>query len=179
MTADSLLLFFPRLKRRIINEYKRIWPYLDMDKISMRGYEPFQSTWEFKKRIEKLLGYYSPSLLDGICDSERANIIEAADQTLRHEFDLLGSGIVKSNPIDWQADLKSGEKWNKTFFRKIGHIPGADIKMPWELGRCQHLLWLGEAYLLTGEKKYPQEIKQLRLNRICHLSILQIFQSIP
>ena len=62
------------------------------------------------------------------------------------------------DPIDWHVDFKSGKRWGKKYYRNIKFIQGADIKVPWELSRCQHLLWLGEAYLITKEKQYAQEI---------------------
>jgi hypothetical protein len=52
-------------------------------------------------------------------------------------------------PIDWQLDFKSGYRWSeKTHFSDIryGHNPGADVKVPWELGRLQHLPQLAMAY---------------------------------
>ena len=45
-------------------------------------------------------------------------------------------------PIDWQLDFKSGYRWSDwTWYRVIrcGNIRGADVKVPWELGRLQHL----------------------------------------
>lgn len=47
-------------------------------------------------------------------------------------------------PIDWQRDHKSGARWDsrKWYGQQINlnrHRIGADIKMPWELGRLQHL----------------------------------------
>lgn len=45
-------------------------------------------------------------------------------------------------PIDWQIDFKSGYRWSaRTWYRDIryGHLPGVDVKVPWELARCQHL----------------------------------------
>jgi hypothetical protein len=51
---------------------------------------------------------------------------------------------IKGNyiPIDWQIDFKSGFCWEvKAWYKdiKYGHIKGADIKVPWETGRMQHL----------------------------------------
>jgi hypothetical protein len=45
-------------------------------------------------------------------------------------------------PIDWQLDVKTGWRWSELdWFRDIpvGHRPGVDVKVPWELGRMQHL----------------------------------------
>ena len=63
-------------------------------------------------------------------------------------------------PIDWHRDFKSGFRWDKTvWFKNIeyGNTPGADIKVPWEISRCQHLITLGQAYALTGDEKYSKE----------------------
>jgi len=63
-------------------------------------------------------------------------------------------------PIDWHIDFKSGYRWdNKTWYKLIkhGHLPGVDIKVPWELSRCYHFLTLGQAYWLTGDEKYTCE----------------------
>jgi hypothetical protein len=45
-------------------------------------------------------------------------------------------------PIDWQLDFRSGFRWSgRTWYRDIefGRVRGADVKVPWELGRMQHL----------------------------------------
>ena len=105
-----------------------------------------------------MLGDYGSSLLEKISGEDRRAIISSAEQALRHEFDLLGSGPIKLDPIDWHQDFKCGARWEKKYYREICYIKGADIKVPWELSRCQHLLWLGEAYLITGEEKYAKEV---------------------
>ncbi len=158
MNRDNIKYFIPKLKGRIRSFPKYFWPYCNMERLSMRSYEPFQSASTFKEQIVTMLGTFSASLFDGINHVDRDCIVESANQALHHEFDLLGSGVVKSDPINWHVDLKSGKKWDKQFYSRIGHISGADIKMPWELSRCQHLLWLGEAYLITSDERYAQEI---------------------
>lgn len=55
-------------------------------------------------------------------------------------------------PIDWHLDFKSGYRWSERAWYKdiaYGHIPGADIKVPWELSRMQHLPQLALAYGLA------------------------------
>ena len=45
-------------------------------------------------------------------------------------------------PIDWQLDFKSGYRWSQRCWHvatPIGHLPGVDVKVPWELSRMQHL----------------------------------------
>jgi hypothetical protein len=103
-----------------------------------------------------------------------ADLIAAADRTMRHEFNLLGSGwFVPSDParrqkdgyqpIDWYLDpvralrFPGGvphTQWNLYEMR-----PGnADVKYPWELARCQHWVTLAQAHRLTGERNYADEI---------------------
>jgi hypothetical protein len=101
--------------------------------------------------------------------------IDAACRVIRHEFDLLGSGPYVPDdpqrpadnagyrPIDWYLDPVSGlrfprgvplAEWNLEQMR-----PGrADVKVPWELARCQHWPVLGQAYRLTGDTRFALEI---------------------
>jgi hypothetical protein len=56
-------------------------------------------------------------------------------------------------PIDWQLDFKSGYRWHEgTWYRDIA-IPsdhqGADIKVPWEVARCQHLPQMAIAHMMA------------------------------
>ena len=51
--------------------------------------------------------------------------------------------------IDWQRDSRSGYRWDeKVLSREIvfGTVAGADIKLPWELGRLQHCPLLALSY---------------------------------
>ena len=90
-----------------------------------------------------------------------AATIESADQVCNHVFNLLGSGpVALGETIDWHQDFKSGYRWNPDIcFLDIahGHEPGVDIKVPWELSRCHHLVLLAQTALLTGESKYSSE----------------------
>src|SRR6266498_1957446 len=47
-------------------------------------------------------------------------VIEDAEIICRHEFDLLGSGILYwGHPIDWHLDPVSGYRWPKKFYTEI------------------------------------------------------------
>jgi hypothetical protein len=77
----------------------------------------------------------------------RANLDDA-----KRIWGLVDSGYV---PIDWQLDFKSGYRWSEdTWHRGIrfGHLPGVDVKVPWELARMQHLPALAMAchFALAG-----------------------------
>lgn len=158
MNRDYIKFFFPKLFRRIASLRKLFWPYCNMESVAMRGYSSCLDTVSFKTRLGSMLGEFAPTLLLGISEEDKTVIVGAAVQALRHEFDLLGSGVLKSDPIEWQADIKCGKKWVKQFYTRIPRLPDADIKAPWELSRCQHLLWLGEAFMLTNDERYAREI---------------------
>ena len=103
------------------------------------------------------------------------DIVRDADKICEHYFDLLGSGPKKIQsssvtdsmadkiqnylPIDWHIDFKTGYRWNPKKYYKDIKIPygKADIKVPWELSRFQHLSSLGQAYWLTRDEKYAEE----------------------
>jgi hypothetical protein len=56
-------------------------------------------------------------------------------------------------PIDWQLDFKSGFRWSESKHAgeiRFGDRAGADVKLPWELGRMQHLAQLAHAYRLAA-----------------------------
>ncbi|MFQ5654681.1 MAG: heparinase II/III family protein [Planctomycetota bacterium] len=74
----------------------------------------------------------------------RGNVGEA-----RRIASLVGG---EHRPIDWQIDFKSGHRWREaSWHRQIDPFrgQGIDIKVPWELGRMQHLPGLVWALLLA------------------------------
>ncbi len=100
--------------------------------------------------------------------------IKAAEQVLTHEFNLLGSGPYQPIdtgrstgsgylPIDWNIDPVSGLRFPSGLHYKNWDLwkmrPGmADIKLPWELARCQHWPALAQAWLLSGDSRFADEI---------------------
>ncbi len=65
----------------------------------------------------------------------------------------------KYTPIDWHLDFKSGYRWSEAAWHgdiAYGHVPGADIKVPWELARMQHLAQFAAAYAATGDAAYAR-----------------------
>jgi len=111
------------------------------------------------------------------------SIVAQAKQIANMKFDLLGSGPIDfkefhkrpdlkfipsgggktlarggiTGLIPWHFDFKSGIGWEpSTFYSQVtyGKHPGVDIKVPWELSRCQHLVTLGQAYRITGDENF-------------------------
>lgn len=98
--------------------------------------------------------------------NHKMQIMKQAEKIVNHCFKLLGSGEVKlGNKIDWHCDFKSGYRWPRKYYPLLefgkssegSNLGNADIKVPWELSRFQHLLVLGQAYWLSGDEKYTQE----------------------
>lgn len=59
--------------------------------------------------------------------------------------------------INWQRDFKSGYEWSLTdwfYPLKLADKLGGDIKVPWELGRLQHLPRLAICYSLLEESRF-------------------------
>lgn len=123
-----------------------------------------------------------------LCSGEEEKVINAANLAVRHVFDLLGSGPCSlGNSIDWQLDFKTGYRWNeKAFYKGLHPAPypgGYDIKVPWELSRCQHFTWLGQAYWLSSDEAYAREFcsqveqwilnnpPQLGVNWVCTMDV--------
>ena len=106
--------------------------------------------------------------------AQAAATIAAADRIRAHQFDLLGSGPFVPRdpnraasgayqPIDWYLDpvqqLRFPERVPHTKWNLLEMRPGlADVKFPWELSRCQHWLPLAQAFRLTGDVRYANEI---------------------
>ncbi len=85
---------------------------------------------------------------------------------------MIGAGY---EPIDWHLDFKSGYRWPDRLPSgaiRYGHEPGADIKVPWELARLQHLPGLALAFILAGHgdadfeepEVYEQEFRNQSLD---------------
>ena len=91
----------------------------------------------------------------------RREIIAAGERLLRHEFDLLGSGVCALGPkLPWHTDFKTGREWPLHYSPDIEFSEldrPTDVKVPWELSRCQHFALLGQAYWLTGDERYAEE----------------------
>lgn len=71
------------------------------------------------------------------------------------------------DPIDWQLDFKSGYRWSEKIWAPHilnKQILGADIKVPWELSRMQHLpqLALRATTLGKADKAALQIVREIR-----------------
>jgi len=83
-------------------------------------------------------------------------VVEAADRVVQGSFQFFGYPAVSlGDPIDWNRDPIAGVRWPELPARRINHrVEKGDVKWIWELNRLQHLPWLAQAWLFTGDSRY-------------------------
>jgi hypothetical protein len=88
---------------------------------------------------------------------DAATVLAAADAVLERRFGYFGQDAVAfpGDVVDWNLDPRAGHRWPLVPSVGIDHrtCPG-DPKWIWELNRLQHLTWLAQAWLFTGERRY-------------------------
>jgi len=93
-----------------------------------------------------------------------ARLEAEAEQILRHEVDLLGSGVVSLGvEIDWHADFKSGYRWAPAFYADVEVTrldDTSDAKVPWELSRGHQLLTLARVSRLVDDERFVLELER-------------------
>ncbi|MCJ8010473.1 heparinase II/III family protein [Paenibacillus sp. KQZ6P-2] len=122
-------------------------------------FRSFESSSHFLVDPAKRQQYKEVLIAEGL----NQEIIRDADQICEHVFNLLGSGDVHlGSSLPWHEDFKTGFRWENKFYKwiKIVDLDNvADVKVPWELSRFQHLFTFGKAYWLTDDEKYACEFK--------------------
>lgn len=84
--------------------------------------------------------------------------------------------------LDWQVDFRSGYRWSSLDWQKdvkYGNIPGADIKIPWELGRMQYLPSLALAYSISKTRNGTFSQPDVYLNEFKNIVLDFIAQNPP
>lgn len=95
--------------------------------------------------------------------NDKALILNAAETALNSEIEILG-GKVNLAHVDWVSDYKCGYRWTNNYYTRYKTTrfgTDEDVKTVWDLSRCHFLLWLSEAYQLTGEEKYARRVVEL------------------
>jgi hypothetical protein len=98
----------------------------------------------------------------------REALLGAARRVLEHRLDLLGSGpVVLGAALPWHADFKGGHVYDPSVYYEdlrdqvtAQFGTGREVKIPWELSRCQHLPLLGQAFRLTSDPAYYEEFRR-------------------
>jgi len=123
-------------------------------------FEKFEPAINFLFDINNKKEYFIQELKKS---GKEEQIINQANKICNHIFNLLGSGDINlGKEIKWSEDFKSGFIWGNKFYKNIKTVDlnnNADVKVPWELSRFQHIPTLGQAYLLTNNLKCALEFK--------------------
>lgn len=161
-----------RLGQEIVQQGRRPWdrvrPRLFTDRalLDRTGDESIAALWQRLSGRPFLLNAghrkaWAAAFRAAFPDGEGA-VLTAAEAIVRHEFDLLGSGPTALGPrLPWHADFKTGRVWPLVWSRAIEPNEldrPSDIKVPWELSRCQHFTTLGQAWWLSGRAELAREI---------------------
>ena len=99
-----------------------------------------------------------------LTDESINNIVIDADKISEHTFNFLGTGLVSwGKEINWSKDVISTHVWDSKIYFEYNQaetilIENVDIKIPWELNRLQHLVVLGQAWRVSKNEKYVDEI---------------------
>src|SRR6185312_7450121 len=86
-----------------------------------------------------------------------------AEALLRGELELFGRTVPVGREVEWRKDYWSGKSSGLEYFRRIPYLnfeKCGDHKVIWELNRHQHLVTLTQAYLLSSEEKFLDEVSR-------------------
>lgn len=100
---------------------------------------------------------------DGVRNTAFALQVQTlADEIVAHRFPLFGQTVVTGPDIEWRKDYINGQTTGTEYFRFIPYLDfekSGDHKNVWELNRHQHLITLAQAFLLSGNRVYLDEIE--------------------
>ena len=108
-----------------------------------------------------------PGTAERVPDSARAAVLEAADQLMKGEWEVLG--VVRTDLVapDWFCDPVTGRRSPPDCYAfHINHRSEeqtGNVKQVWEISRLQHLTLLATAWFVAGDEAYACRVAdQLR-----------------
>ena len=163
MLYSNRYIFYDKVINYILHKKNVIWSKISPSKASRRLMGDAQvDRLELKALLLASLGPLDTIDCGQFTQSDRDIIMETARRAMNHEFNVLGSGWKKLDPIDWHSDFKTGKRWEPGKFYRDYRLTnpqgGFDIKTVWDLNRGHHMLWLAQAYKLTGDTCFANEI---------------------
>lgn len=133
------------------NTLRAIWPRYFAHEFNLLG-----SGW-----VSPAYGFAAPGFLGRRYAPSNPVIIDRAGAWIEGRVNRANVPVARAivrklsdgyRPIDWQLDFRSGYRWDSSAHSYDLPTPidvGADIKIPWELGRLQHLPQLGLSLILA------------------------------
>lgn len=142
-------------------------------------------TWNdivYKYDLQKPFNYFVKKMMGGYSGLEQYlnigmnenELCAFADDYVNKKFDILGSGVQQFDQIPWHIDFRLKkqnpcadyifpcDQFYQDFLIGVGEGEtfSKDIKIPWELSRCQHVLVLAQAFKKTGNNRYAQAFQE-------------------
>ncbi len=90
-----------------------------------------------------------------------SDAISRAQKLVSRNFYLLGTSFKYDRKIDWHRDPASKKMWEKKTYKEISIYyddSPPDVKPIWELNRHQYFVTLAQAYYLSGDRTYADEL---------------------
>lgn len=115
------------------------------------------SEWSIKKGKRGVLPEQTFARFFSLCDSNREQIIEEADQILAGRILLFGTGYEIDSANGWLSDPVSQKEWDKNCFFVSAPVKQeglGDVKYVLELNKFNHLVRVALAYHYTHDDKY-------------------------
>jgi heparinase II/III-like protein len=110
----------------------------------------------FRERPSPLLSHARAQTIAASHRDLAENLVSTAERVAEGGFRFFGyPEAVVGSRVDWHYDPLNDVRWPQVASNRIDHrnFPG-DAKWIWELNRLQHLPWLAEAWLFTGEERF-------------------------
>jgi len=84
-------------------------------------------------------------------------VLREADQILQGYIECFGSVRIP-DPINWSIDIFTGHEWapaRRFAMSELCNVSTSeDVKVPYEISRCHHIVVLAKAYHVSKEEKY-------------------------
>lgn len=175
LTNNMVCYFIQKCLNRVRRYYVKFLEALPYEYLSTIGIKTDVSKTSLKNALVQILGK-NHSHIKTATKAEVESITTAANLTMNGILDVLGSSDTRIDPISWNIDIKTGHTWSNNLHhskQRLNIPDGADIKVPWEISRGHHLLWLGEAFLLTNDERYAKRVidsisNWIETNRFMH-----------
>src|SRR5712691_3521234 len=156
-----------------------------VDRIRATRAKPVSRIEANRERLSRFLQNAQKRFFEGVFDSRVSEVLQSANaddcqavlvtahHASRGRFDLLGyRGLEFGDPVDWHFDPVSGRRAPLAHWSRVDPLDcttTGDSKVIWELNRHQWLVHLGQAWRLTGDQRYAQDVVHymqawLRLN---------------
>ncbi|MDY6914117.1 MAG: alginate lyase family protein [Planctomycetota bacterium] len=159
VSAPEVLHRCRRLGRTLVGRFR---PWTPAKWLSVGNVWSGPCTAEYFRNRRALLGH-DPARLrpEDVTPRQLKGCIEEADNLLAHRFEFFRfANEPLGDRIDWNYDYRNRKSIPLVYAPRLDYRDKAvvgDVKYVWELNRHQHLVRLGQAYVLSGDERYAGE----------------------